>query len=114
MRSSDWSSDVCSSDLHRRLLARRQLQPSRWLCAGPEPRYRRPRSQPLGRSRPAFVRSEVRRVGKECVSTCRSRLSPYLKKKNIAVTTFHKELDLRDYVTIYTNNTAQKTNTKHI
>src|SRR3546814_3214232 len=25
----------------------------------------------------AFVRSEERRVGKECVSTCRSRWSPY-------------------------------------
>src|SRR3546814_13663368 len=30
------------------------------------------------------VRSEERRVGKECVSTCRSRWSPYhYKKKNI-------------------------------
>src|SRR3546814_13420475 len=29
----------------------------------------------------AVVRSEERRVGKECVSTCRSRWSPYLKKK---------------------------------
>src|SRR3546814_12674986 len=26
---------------------------------------------------PAFLRSEERRVGKECVSTCRSRWSPY-------------------------------------
>src|SRR3546814_12591870 len=31
-------------------------------------------------SGPAF-RSEERRVGKECVSTCRSRWSPYNKKK---------------------------------
>src|SRR3546814_13761730 len=28
------------------------------------------------------TRSEERRVGKECVSTCRSRWSPYHKKKN--------------------------------
>src|SRR3546814_18248417 len=28
------------------------------------------------------IRSEERRVGKECVSTCRSRWSPYHKKKN--------------------------------
>src|SRR3546814_11554635 len=28
------------------------------------------------------ARSEERRVGKECVSTCRSRWSPYHKKKN--------------------------------
>src|SRR3546814_13638875 len=30
----------------------------------------------------AVVRSEERRVGKECVSTCRSRWSPYHYKKN--------------------------------
>src|SRR3546814_19223423 len=29
-----------------------------------------------------FERSEERRVGKECVSTCRSRWSPYHYKKN--------------------------------
>src|SRR3546814_14501017 len=29
----------------------------------------------------AIVRSEERRVGKECVSTCRSRWSPYHEKK---------------------------------
>src|SRR3546814_11462391 len=28
------------------------------------------------------LRSEERRVGKECVSTCRSRWSPYHKNKN--------------------------------
>src|SRR3546814_4595369 len=33
---------------------------------------------PFGKAR----RSEARRVGKECVSTCRSRRSPYHKKKN--------------------------------
>src|SRR3546814_17327363 len=35
------------------------------------------------RRRPALHRSEERRVGKECVSTCRSRWSPYHSKKNI-------------------------------
>src|SRR3546814_13993834 len=30
---------------------------------------------------PLTPRSEERRVGKECVSTCRSRWSPYHKKK---------------------------------
>src|SRR3546814_12575723 len=30
----------------------------------------------------AIARSEERRVGKECVSTCRSRWSPYHYKKN--------------------------------
>src|SRR3546814_20026197 len=30
-----------------------------------------------------FIRSEERRVGKECVSPCRSRWSPYHTKKNL-------------------------------
>src|SRR3546814_13633042 len=34
-------------------------------------------------SAPARARSEERRVGKECVSTCRSRWSPYHEKKKI-------------------------------
>src|SRR3546814_20354380 len=34
------------------------------------------------RSAARNVRSEERRVGKECVSTCRSRWSPYHSKKN--------------------------------
>src|SRR3546814_14190636 len=33
------------------------------------------------RVRRLYLRSEERRVGKECVSTCRSRWSPYLYKK---------------------------------
>src|SRR3546814_19058595 len=36
------------------------------------------RAQPSGLARvPRLARSEERRVGKECVSTCRSRWSPY-------------------------------------
>src|SRR3546814_19884982 len=35
----------------------------------------------LGCGGPADGRSEERRVGKECVSTCRSRWSPYHSKK---------------------------------
>src|SRR3546814_16584507 len=31
----------------------------------------------LGRNQPLLERSEERRVGKECVRTCRSRWSPY-------------------------------------
>src|SRR3546814_13982909 len=38
----------------------------------------------------ATVRSEERRVGKECVSTCRSRWSPYhLKKKRLTERILH-------------------------
>src|SRR3546814_2333242 len=92
MRISDWSSDVCSSDLvaqeqedhqdrqqaadHRvelhvgdrmadeggLVVDRGQLHVRRYL--------RLDLFQALGRS-------EERRVGKECVSTCRSRWSPY-------------------------------------
>src|SRR3546814_17243197 len=36
---------------------------------------------PQARRPPAVVRSEERRVGKECVSTCRYRWSTYHKKK---------------------------------
>src|SRR3546814_11292535 len=34
-------------------------------------------------------RSEERRVGKECVSTCRSRWSPYHSKNNIQINIKH-------------------------
>src|SRR3546814_14348499 len=38
--------------------------------------------RPYGRSnKRSYLRSEERRVGKECVSTCRSRWSPYHSKK---------------------------------
>src|SRR6059058_6508374 len=65
----DWSSDVCSSDLpgrrlgRARALAHRAPHHGRWIF---------------------FHRSEERRVGKECVTTCRSRWSPYHEnKKNV-------------------------------
>src|SRR3546814_8455093 len=64
MRISDWSSDVCSSDLS--------------ISSAPIPvsRSRNSRASMLGWvSTPE--RSEERRVGKECVSTCRSRWSAY-------------------------------------
>src|SRR3546814_16562080 len=74
MRISDWSSDVCSSDLNAALaeIGVRQRAPDRT----------RRGKQPPRRIRSAG-RSEERRVGKECVSTCRSRWSPYHYKKNI-------------------------------
>src|SRR3546814_2126931 len=67
MRISDWSSDVCSSDLlvHN--------PPDRDLVA----RQSNFDETLRGRIDAAFPRSEERRVGKECVSTCRSRWSPY-------------------------------------
>src|SRR3546814_7856388 len=69
MRISDWSSDVCSSDLERRCGLRGADQ-GRSAAAGDD------------RLQPRQFGSEERRVGKECVSTCRSRWSPYHLKKN--------------------------------
>src|SRR3546814_18332087 len=89
MRISDWSSDVCSSDL-----------PGFHVIEVESPRLGHAL---LGKDKPMYVRatalvtnlgvhikwgrddllarSEERRVGKECVSTCRSRWSPYHYKK---------------------------------
>src|SRR3546814_1115938 len=68
MRISDWSSDVCSSDL----TALTCMNGSQLATAGL--RHQPGRVIVPTRSVP---RSEERRVGKECVSTCRSRWSPY-------------------------------------
>src|SRR3546814_9831721 len=68
MRISDWSSDVCSSDLGM------ATSPPNFFT----PRRRPAESRPLRDEPPAFLcRSDERRVGKECVSTCRTRWSPY-------------------------------------
>src|SRR3546814_8329111 len=68
MRISDWSSDVCSSDLLPSVRGRggRRLSASCSLSV-----------LPLAPGPLPAIRSEERRVGKECVSTCRSRWSPY-------------------------------------
>src|SRR3546814_7209768 len=74
MRISDWSSDVCSSDL----LVGPDLD--RTLAQGFERRVDRSHVRVVGADvvQPGpDERSEERRVGKECVSTCRSRWSPY-------------------------------------
>src|SRR3546814_7767665 len=72
VRISDWSSDVCSSDLrHRRVGA-----DDAHAVGSDEPHT----SRLGGRDQPFLQtpsRSEERRVGKECVSPGRSRWSPY-------------------------------------
>src|SRR3546814_1343074 len=70
MRISDWSSDVCSSDLEERQSGGE---------AGDEGSSRRTMHNAKSFETPfrQAQRSEERRVGKECVSTCRSRWSPY-------------------------------------
>src|SRR3546814_18303488 len=115
MRISDWSSDVCSSDLSKhagrpssaspsliacsnetalnhRLALRNLLQilsrtavglirasmdrPAR--CCAMDPRVKHEDDRMRGSEGGVTPqRSEERRVGKECVSTCRSRWSPY-------------------------------------
>src|SRR3546814_3358164 len=68
MRISDWSSDVCSSDLLRRRSTCTHGSRTRAGCSPSRPRDAQVENG---------SRSEERRVGKECVSTCRSRWSPY-------------------------------------
>src|SRR3546814_16869015 len=101
MRISDWSSDVCSSDLveqpeHQYLQPRQaELQEDRLFgrgCAQDDLHLDEiyVKIWPVLRSFRIHVRratvpccrgfansSEARRVGKECVSTCRYRWSPY-------------------------------------
>src|SRR3546814_20324010 len=103
MRISDWSSDVCSSDLAgglsecRRIAAMAEaydvavaphcpLGPLALAAclqlAGCTPNVAIQEMSVgihynVDHDLLSFVRSEERRVGKECVSTCRSRWSPY-------------------------------------
>src|SRR3546814_14178743 len=115
MRISDWSSDVCSSDLLvakgwgdepplnylLQIVSYMGLADCDWgdvivLVGGNELRRFEYEFRPViyadiearveafwqsirkGKApKPEYSRSEERRVGKECVSTCRSRWSPY-------------------------------------
>src|SRR3546814_4384147 len=92
MRISDWSSDVCSSDLLRGFTDRGMIVqgagnrcgsciqlPGYIMYGGFSLQILRERLRKYRRDfwLPEFFRSEERRVGKECVSMCRSRWSPY-------------------------------------
>src|SRR3546814_19287101 len=106
MRISDWSSDVCSSDLSLLPLASESI-----ILRAPSPIAARELNivdvasigesrtstipdpstgsstvtsgteSKVGRAASSLPRSEERRVGKECVSTCNYRGSRYHKKK---------------------------------
>src|SRR3546814_3752695 len=79
MRISDWSSDVCSSDLlveqdgHKLVVT--MNRPERRNALSSE--MLRIMESAWDRVNEDPERSEERRVGKECVSTCRTRWSPY-------------------------------------
>src|SRR3546814_7286063 len=86
MRISDWSSDVCSSDLidpgeDAEAAAIRELGEETGIHGGLVDIVARSREEYFYDLPDDLVgklwRSEERRVGKECVSTCRSRWSPY-------------------------------------
>src|SRR3546814_1071138 len=92
MRISDWSSDVCSSDLSLRTRAElvdghfvvngqkiwtssAHFADMMFLLCRTEPD--KPKHEGTSYLLSMQTRSEERRVGKACVSTCRSRWSPY-------------------------------------
>src|SRR3546814_19442180 len=103
MRISDWSSDVCSSDLSAVRVSGAFCSAflDIWLCdrngLGAHLFDQSVQTQAEGillqhiaiahdeadvfHHHVVDLRSEERRVGKECVSTCRSRWSPYHEKK---------------------------------
>src|SRR3546814_12980509 len=96
MRISDWSSDVCSSDLlwlveHAPVYTLGQAgRPEHILNPHGIPVVHTNRGGQVTYHGPGQIvlyvladlrRSEERRVGKECVSTCRSRWSPYHQKQ---------------------------------
>src|SRR3546814_10612881 len=88
MRISDWSSDVCSSDLEQNFnrpigyddvvsFARgARIETKQYELDRALPGSIRDATTSYVGSYPPLGRSEERRVGKECVSTCRSRWSP--------------------------------------
>src|SRR3546814_9389168 len=93
MRISDGSSDVCSSDLQGFgsppainpiallclgiLMSASRIADTRSTAVDPPVCVACGKSSGDGRTNDIVIRSDERRVGKECVSPCRSRWSPY-------------------------------------
>src|SRR3546814_19233700 len=98
MRISDWSSDVCSSDLWLLSITRqvqmtqtgklyimskdvkrlfKEFQPKHYILEIDVDRDNMTFKGTVIINGKKSGRAEERRVGKECVSTCRSRWSPY-------------------------------------
>src|SRR3546814_5724189 len=108
LRISDWSSDVCSSDLAGRMIRALALAALGLLLgAGAHAlelqetpmlgeAVRKGELPPVEQRVPAEpqvvdLRSEERRVGEECVSRCRSRWPPEHKKKKEFDESVHTE-----------------------
>src|SRR3546814_11238293 len=110
MRISDWSSDVCSPDLRGPALIGRHGHRGQCLDSWPlanrtlahlptldleDPlngvlvHVQQPCHRAIAKRR--LFRSEERRVGKECVSKCRSRWSPYHQTKKHKYTMSEKQ-----------------------
>src|SRR3546814_20368960 len=89
LRISDWSSDVCSSDLS--VVASFECPIVLLELITTQKVLIHVKSVGVFHYREAVCtilslrRSEERRVGKECVSTCRYRWSRYHKKKNATI-----------------------------
>src|SRR3546814_15181944 len=100
MRISDWSSDVCSSDLEK---TRSHVRSGNVLQVRTAAASTRISKELIARLELTdfeelevlIDRSEERRVGKECVSTCRSRWSPYHYKKQLK--TIQETHDIRNH-----------------
>src|SRR3546814_18444478 len=106
MRISDWSSDVCSSDLLDAVVlspdGRRRLAASGLAAINSAETAT---AIVLGQQVAAdLIRSEERRVGKECVSTCRSRWSPYHSKKKIKTKNKYKNYTINETNTVNNNH----------
>src|SRR3546814_20184663 len=100
MRISDWSSDVCSSELIVEIgegrpdaaVPRHAMEVEAGHAADQQPGHGGAAFREVLVAVPplhaivAIARSEERRVGKECVSTCRSRWSPSHSKKQVVMT----------------------------
>src|SRR3546814_8330719 len=122
MRISDWSSDVCSSDLMADFVAVGELALDGRIIPSPGVLLAALHASAMDKglicpaaqgseaswaagvpvaAAPNLIRSEERRVGKACVSKCRSRWSPYHQKK-----TSTPQLN---YITVYEINHKQTT-----
>src|SRR3546814_20868235 len=113
MRISDWSSDVCSSDLRNGPLkaGTKTNKPVSYdeakkifdrvakekVGKGYKPGEGSEMSVPerQGEDSGIRVRSEERRAGKECVSQCRSRWSPYHEHKKTREVPYKIEIKKR-------------------